>query len=75
MRRQEGSCGWRRAQERDLMAGCAEEVMGEMEPRRLGRVSVSGKRMGEMKGGHLWREISARLSTMSKVPGHGADFG
>ena len=53
------------------MAGWAGEVMGAMALRLVGRVSAAGKRMGETKGGQRWREISARLSTISKVPGQG----
>lgn len=75
MRRQEGSLGWSKAQERDLMAGWAGDVMGEMEQRLLGRVSVSGNRMGETKGGHRAREICARLLTISKGPGHERPLG
>lgn len=36
----------------------------------LGRVSELGNIMGEVKDGHFSFEISARLSTMSKVEGH-----
>lgn len=50
MRRQEGSCGWRRAQDSFLRAGLAEEVMGAMARTVRGRVCFEGKRMGEMKG-------------------------
>lgn len=36
---------------RDVIRGCAGEVMGEIEVRDLGRVVLLfGKRMGEMKG-------------------------
>ena len=51
VRRQEGSEGWRSAQEREWMEGCAGEVMGAMERRVEGRVvDMSGKRIGETKG-------------------------
>ena len=57
MRRQEGSEGWRRAQEREWMEGWAAEVMGEMVRRGVGRVvGRSGKRMGETK--ELRMEVS-----------------
>lgn len=65
VRRQEGSLGCSNAQERDLMAGCAGEVMGEMEQRLLGKVCVSGNMIGEVNGGQRVLEIWARLSTMS----------
>jgi hypothetical protein len=51
--RQEVSCGWRRAQERFLMAGWAEEVIGFIDRTVLGRVTVVGKRMGEMNALHV----------------------
>lgn len=50
MRRQEGSWGWRVAQVREVMRGCAVDVKGVMGARR-GLVTVLGKRMGDMKGG------------------------
>lgn len=75
MRRQDGSCGWSKAHDKDLMAGWAGEVIGEMDVNRFGSVSALGKRMGDTKGGQRCREISARLSTMSKVPGHCAVLG
>lgn len=49
---QDGSCGWRRAHEREVMEGWAPEVMGPMVVRAAGRVGLVGKRIGEMKG--LW---------------------
>ncbi len=49
VRVQDGSCGWRRAQEREVMDGWAAEVMGAMAVRAGGRVGLVGKRMGEMK--------------------------
>lgn len=52
VRVQEGSCGWRRAQDREVMDGWAAEVMGAMAVRAAGRVGLVGKRMGEMK--ELW---------------------
>lgn len=48
VRRQLVSWGWRRAQERFLMAGWADDVMGLIERTVLGRVTVVGKRIGEM---------------------------
>ena len=54
--------GWRVAQERDLMRGWAWEERGEMELSVGGRVEVMGKSVGEMKGGHFNRAISARES-------------
>jgi hypothetical protein len=57
------------------MAGCAGEVMGEMDDRRFGSVSALGKRMGDTKAGQRCREMSARLSTISNVPGHCAVLG
>lgn len=49
--RQEGEDGWRRAQEREEMEGCAGEVMGETAWREgeMGE-AWEGKRMGDMKG-------------------------
>lgn len=35
---------------RDVIRGCAGEVMGEIEERLGGRVVLLGKRMGEMNG-------------------------
>lgn len=65
VRKQEGSWGWRRAHESDLMAGCAGEVMGDMAARLLESVSWFGKRMGDTKGGQRCLEIPASPSTMS----------
>jgi hypothetical protein len=49
VRVQEGSEGWRVAQEREVMSGWAPEVMGAIAVREAGRVSsLSGKRVGEM---------------------------
>ena len=83
VRRQEGVCGWRRAQERCVIKGCAGEVMGVM----VGRKGVEeGWRMGDVKGlgmlacgagggrvtyGQCSLEIEARLSTISFEDGHG----
>ena len=50
MRRQDGSEGWRVAQVREVIKGCAGVVMGEIAERVLGSVVLFGKRMGEMKG-------------------------
>ena len=50
VREQEGSEGWRVAQEREAMRGWAPEVMGAMAVREDGRMSsLVGKRVGEMK--------------------------
>lgn len=57
------------------MAGWAGEVIGEIAVRLLGRVSWEGKRMGDVKAGHFNLEIWAKLSAMSKVPGHGRSLG
>lgn len=48
MRRQEGSDGWSVAQESEVMRGWAVEVRGAMGERLGGRVSLSGKSVGEM---------------------------
>lgn len=40
--------GCRVAQVRDVIRGCAGEVIGDTEARVLGRVMLFGKRMGEM---------------------------
>ena len=69
--RQDGSCGWSKAQDNDLIAGCAGEVIGEMEDRALGRVSKSGKRIGDVKAGHFAFEMRAKLSAMETVEGQG----
>lgn len=67
-----GSDGCRRAQEMGVREGWAAEVIGEIWLRVGGRVfSRLGKRMGEIKGGQLRRDISARESTMVFVVGHG----
>lgn len=50
MRRQEGSFGCSKAQDRFLMAGCAGDVIGEMAERLLGRVSVAGNSIGDVNG-------------------------
>ncbi len=50
MRAQDGSPGCMVAQEREVIRGCAADVSGAREVRVGGRVSRSGKRMGEMKG-------------------------
>jgi hypothetical protein len=50
VRRQDGSEGWRAAHEREVIKGCAGEMMGEIAERVLGSVVLFGKRMGEMKG-------------------------
>lgn len=49
--RHEGSEGWRRAQWREVIVGWAGETTGAIEPRALGRVDASGKRIGEENGG------------------------
>lgn len=49
--RQEGEEGWRRAQEREVMEGCAGETMGEMASKDGGKGEEwEGKRMGDMNG-------------------------
>lgn len=50
VRRQDVSEGWRVAQVREWIKGCAGEVKGEMEARLLGRVVLLGKRIGEVNG-------------------------
>lgn len=50
MRVQLGSEGWRVAQVREVMSGCAGAVMGPIDEREAGRVVVFGKRIGEVKG-------------------------
>lgn len=50
VRRQEGSCGWSRAQEREEIRGWAGDVTGEMEVKVGGRVFCVGKRIGEVNG-------------------------
>ena len=50
MRRQEGSSGWRVAQVREVIRGCAGELSGAILVRDGGRVCEFGKRMGEMNG-------------------------
>ena len=47
----DGSLGWRRAQERDLIAGWAEEVIGARCEIERGKVLVAeGKRIGDTNG-------------------------
>lgn len=50
MRRQEGSVGWRRAHDSEVISGCAADVIGDIEVRVGGRVWEFGNRMGEMNG-------------------------
>ena len=51
MRRQDGSCGWRVAHDREVIRGCAGEVIGTRAERLAGRVWRGGGNMiGEMKG-------------------------
>lgn len=50
MRRQEGSLGWRTVQDKEVINGCAGEVIGDIEDRLGGRVVESGKRIGGIKG-------------------------
>lgn len=47
---QDGSEGWRVAHVREVKRGCAGDTMGLIEERDAGRVSVLGKRIGEMNG-------------------------
>jgi hypothetical protein len=75
VRKQEGSLGCNKAQERDLMAGCAGDVIGDIEASRVGNVWAVGMWLGEMKGGQRWREISAKLSTMLSLFGQWALLG
>jgi hypothetical protein len=52
------------------MAGCAGDVIGDMEASRFGSVSaILGNRIGETKGGQRWHEISAKLSTKLSLSG------
>jgi len=70
---QEGVEGWSVAQEREVCEGWAEDVIGERVVRDAGRVVwASGKRIGEINGGQLSRDISAKLSTIVPVLGHGS---
>jgi hypothetical protein len=73
VRRQEGSLGCSKAHDSDLMAGCAGDVIGDIEAKRFGKVSaILGNRMGETKGGQRCREISAKLSMMLSLSGQRA---
>jgi len=73
---QEGVEGCSVAQEREVCEGWAGDVMGESAVRDAGSVVwASGKRIGEMKGGQLRRDISARLSTIVLVLGHAREGG
>ena len=48
---QDGSEGWRVAQESDVISGCAPELRGEMALNPAGRVSsLFGNSVGEMNG-------------------------
>lgn len=50
VREQDGSDGWRVAQESEVISGCAPELTGEMGASEAGRMSsFRGKRVGEMK--------------------------
>lgn len=50
MRRHDGSPGCRVAQAREVIRGWALEVSGETAERLAGKVSLSGKSVGETKG-------------------------
>jgi hypothetical protein len=50
VRKQDGSCGCRRAHERFLIAGLAGDVIGFMARTVRGRVCLLGKRMGDTNG-------------------------
>lgn len=73
---QEGVEGCNVAQEREVCEGWADDVMGARPVRVAGSVVwASGKRIGEMNGGQLSRDISARLSTTVLVLGHAREGG
>ena len=50
MRRHDGSAGWSVAHESDVMSGWAVEVSGATAAREAGKVSLFGKRVGDMYG-------------------------
>ncbi len=60
MRRQDGSEGCRVAHVRDVMRGCAEEVIGEIAESVGGRVVLFGKRIGDIKGLEVFSFIHGR---------------
>lgn len=62
--------GWRVAHERKVWDGWAGDVMGASWMREGGRVGVEGKRIGDINGGQLSRDISASESTILFVLGH-----
>lgn len=59
VRVQEGSEGWRVAQEREVMRGCALDVRGDMAARDGGRTSsFLGYRIGDINGLQKGRCVS-----------------
>lgn len=47
---QDGSFGWRRAQEREVIKGWAESVIDDVNWSVEGKVVLFGNKMGEMNG-------------------------
>jgi hypothetical protein len=75
VRVQLGSVGWSTAQLVCLISGWAEAVRGLIFESDGGRVSLPGKRIGEMKAGHFSLLKPASASTISKVAGQGLLIG
>lgn len=46
----DGSLGWRRAHEREVIKGWATSVIGAVDWSVVGKVFLLGNRIGEMKG-------------------------
>lgn len=74
----DGSRGWRRAQEVEVIAGCAGLVIGAIwascggsEESLPAAPLPPGKRIGEVKGGQLSLLNSPNASTIVNVFGHG----
>ena len=75
MRRHEGSDGWRVAHERLVIRGWAGDVRGATALREAGRVSWSGKSVGEMYAGQCSLAMRERLSVTSQGEGQWMELG
>lgn len=58
---QDGSFGWRRAHEREVINGCAADVIGDVDWSVGGRVFLFGNKIGEMKGLDMLAPESAKI--------------
>jgi len=69
---QDGECGWSKAHERRVIAGCAEFVSAVVRESGLvaGGFATLGMSMGEVKEGHFRLDIEAILSRILTLVGH-----